>query len=58
MNKSLGYESPEIFVEKFICEEGVLSSYTFGNADGLNDEFDDTYTTSSYEAFFYGNMNE
>jgi|GEM_PF-2885492 hypothetical protein len=60
MNKSLGYESPEIFVEKFNCEEGVLSSgpFTFGDADGSNDEFDDTYSTSSYEAFFYGNMNE
>ncbi|MBP3533705.1 MAG: hypothetical protein J6J75_05315 [Alistipes sp.] len=56
MNKNLSYESPEIFVEKFICEEGfAISRVTYGNADGLNDEFDETYSTSSYEAFF---MNE
>lgn len=55
MNKNLSYESPEIFVEKFNCEEGVLFSGTIGNADGLNDEFEDTYSMSSYEAFF---MNE
>lgn len=55
MNKNLSYESPEIFVERFNCEEGVLLSARFGDADGLNDEFDETYSTSSYEAFF---MNE
>lgn len=56
MNKNLNYESPEIFVEKFICEAGfIVSPVTFGNADGLNDEFEDTYSMSSYEAFF---MNE
>lgn len=58
MNKNLSYESPEIFVERFNCEEGVLLSTRFGDAEGLNDEFDDTYSASAYEAFFYGNMNE
>lgn len=56
MNKSLGYESPEIFVEKFICEAGfVVSPATFG--DAYDDGFEDA-TPSSYEVFFYGNMNE
>lgn len=59
MNKNLSYESPEIFVEKFICEEGVLLSASFGNAsyDENWDEADEIQATS-YEAFFYGNMNE
>lgn len=57
MNKNLSYESPEIFVEKFICEAGFLvSPATFG--DAYDDGFDDTYSASAYEAFFYGNMNE
>lgn len=56
MDKNLSYESPEIFVEKFTCEAGfTVSHITFGNANGLNDEFEDTYSMSSYEAFF---MNE
>lgn len=57
MDKNLNYESPEIFVEKFICEEGfAVSPVRFG--DAYDDGFDDTYSASSYEAFFYGNMNE
>lgn len=59
MNKNLSYESPEIFVEKFICEEGVLSSYRFGDAedDGWDVAGPEAMATS-YEAFFYGNMTE
>ncbi len=57
MDKNLNYESPEIFVEKFICEEGFAVS-PVGFGDAYDDGFDDTYSASSYEAFFYGNMNE
>lgn len=57
MNKNLSYESPEIFVEKFICEEGVLLSEAHFS-DGYDDGFEDTYSPTSYEVFFYGNMDE
>lgn len=57
MNKNLSYESPEIFVERFICEAGfVVSPATI--SDAYDEGFDDTYSASAYEAFFYGNMNE
>lgn len=58
MIKNSCYESPDIFVENFVCEAGFSVSFVdFDNAWG--DEFEDTYSTpSSYEAFFYGNINE
>ncbi len=60
MKKQSHYAAPDIFVEQFVCEEGVFASpyATFDGADGLNDEFEDTASATSYEVFFYGNMNE
>lgn len=56
MNKNLSYTAPDIFVEQFICEEGVFASPVTFN-DAYDDGFDDASATS-YEAFFYGNINE
>lgn len=56
MNKNLNYESPEIFVEKFICEAGF--QYSFKDAAYDNWDEADEIQATSYEAFFYGNMNE
>ena len=57
MSKNSCYESPEIFVENFVCEAGFSVSFAdFDNS--WDDGFEDTYSSSSYEAFFYGNINE
>lgn len=54
-NKS-DYESPDVFIEKFICESGFAVSSDF--EDGWDDGWDDTYSPTGYEAFFYGNLDE
>lgn len=55
MNKNLSYESPDIFMEQFVCEEGVFASTNYTISDAENGDFDDA-TPTSYEAFFYGNI--
>lgn len=60
MKKNSSYTAPEVFVEQFVCEEGVFGSPYAYFGDGFDDGFDDAEEASmmSYEAFFYGNMNE
>lgn len=58
MKKQLRYTAPDIFVEQFVCEEGVFAS-PYATFDGAYDDgFEEPASATSYEVFFYGNMNE
>jgi len=57
MKKQSNYAAPDILVEQFSCEEGVFAS-PYGTFDDAQDYGFDEPTATSYEVFFYGDMNE